>query len=86
MIIAVPRPMSSAPLDGCPIRLFFTVGSAIASFWSAERCQKAFGAGDSRAGWYLFEDDVVELDDPFAWEPLNQQIDCAWTKMEQGRR
>ena len=40
MIAANPRPMSSAPLDGTPVRLF--VGSAIASFWSAERCRKAF--------------------------------------------
>jgi|SRR5205809_1055375 len=32
-----PRPMSSAPLDGTPVRLFAPVRSAIASFWSAER-------------------------------------------------
>src|SRR5215475_9621997 len=53
MITANPRPMSAAPLDGTPVRLFVSGGSAIASFWSEERCQKTFGAGDYRAGWYL---------------------------------
>jgi hypothetical protein len=43
MITANPRPMSSAPLDGTPIRLFVSAGPAIASFWSVERCRKAFG-------------------------------------------
>jgi hypothetical protein len=28
------------------------------------------GAGDYREGWYLVDDDVVELDDPLGWEPL----------------
>ncbi len=78
MIIADPRPMSSAPLDGTPVRLFATVGSAIASFWSAGRSQKAFGAGDYRAGWYLLDDDAVELDDPMGWEPLTHEIDRVW--------
>jgi hypothetical protein len=30
---------------------------------------KMFGAGDYRAGWYLIEDHVVELDDPMGLEP-----------------
>jgi hypothetical protein len=67
---ADPRPMSAAPLDGTPIRLFISAGSAIASFWSEERCQKMFGAGCYRAGWYLLYDDTIELDDPLGWEPL----------------
>jgi hypothetical protein len=65
-----PRPMSSAPLDGTPVRLFVFVGPVIASFWSEERCQETFGAGDYRAGWYLLDDDTVELGDPTGWEPL----------------
>jgi hypothetical protein len=67
---ADPRPMSAAPLDGTPIQLFVFAGSAIASFWSEERCQKTFGAGCYRAGWYLLDDDTIELDDPSGWEPL----------------
>jgi hypothetical protein len=70
MIIADPRPMSSAPFDGTPVRLFVFAGCAIASFWSEERSQKAFGPGDYRAGWYLLDDDAVELDEPMGWEPL----------------
>jgi hypothetical protein len=70
MITADPRPMSSAPLDGTPVRLFASVGSAIASFWSAERSWKAFGDGDNRAGWFLLDDEAIELDDPTEWEPL----------------
>ena len=62
--------MSSAPLDGTPVRLFAPVRSAIASFWSAERTRKAFGPGDYREGWFLLDDDVVELDEPMGWEPL----------------
>jgi hypothetical protein len=46
MIAADLRPMSSAPLDGTPVRLFVSAGSAVASFWSEERSQKTFGAGD----------------------------------------
>ena len=78
MIAADPRPMSSAPLDGTPVRLFISTGSAIASFWSEERSQKAFGAGDYRPGWYLLEDDSFELDDPAGWEPLTHESDCAY--------
>ena len=78
MIAAHPRPMSSAPLDGTPVRLFVSTGSAIASFWSEERSQKAFGAGDYRPGWYLLDDDSVELDDPAGWEPLSHEIDRAY--------
>src|SRR5271165_1665295 len=75
MIAADPRPMSSAPLDGTPVRLFVSTGSAIGSFWSEERSQKAFGAGDYRPGWYLLDDDSVELDGPTGWEPLIHEID-----------
>ena len=65
-----PRPICSAPLDGTPVRLFVSAGPAIASFWSAERSQRAFGPGDYRAGWYLLDNDAIELDDPIGWEPL----------------
>jgi hypothetical protein len=71
MIITDPRPMSSAPLDGTPVRLFVPAGFAIASFWSVERSQKAFGDGGYRAGWFLLDDDEVEVDDPIGWEPLS---------------
>jgi hypothetical protein len=70
MLTADPRPMSLAPLDGMPVRLFVYAGSFIASFWSEGRCRETFGAGDYREGWYLVDDDVVELDDPWGWEPL----------------
>ena len=75
MIAADPRPMSSAPLDGTPVRLFVFAGSVIASFWSEERCRETFGAGDYRAGWYLLDDDAIELDEPMGWEPLTHS--CA---------
>ena len=67
---AGPRPMSSAPLDGTPVRLLVSVGSAIASFWSVERSRKTFGAGEYRAGWYLLDDDTIQVDEPMGWEPL----------------
>lgn len=70
------QPMSAAPLDGTPIRLFVSAGSVIASFWSEERCQKTFGAGCYRSGWYLLDDDTVELDDPLGWEPLVHSHAC----------
>jgi hypothetical protein len=76
MITADPRPMSSAPLDGTPVRLFASLGSAIASFWTAERSRKAFGAGDYRAGWFLLDDEAVELNNPMGWEPLTHEIDA----------
>jgi len=76
MITANPRPMSAAPLDGTPVRLFVSGGFAIASFWSEERCQKAFGAGDYRAGWFLLDDEATELDDPVGWEPLVHDHAC----------
>src|SRR5437660_1386699 len=44
--------------------------AAIASFWSEERCQKTFGAGYYRAGWYLLDDDTIELDEPSGWQSL----------------
>jgi hypothetical protein len=80
MITADPRPMSSAPLDGTPVRLLVFAGCAVASFWSEERSRKAFGAGDYRAGWYLLADDTIELDDPMGWEPLTH--DRAWFENE----
>ena len=70
MIAANPRPMSSAPVAGRPVRLIVFGGSVIASFWSEERCRETFGAGDYRAGWYLLDDDAIELDEPMGWEPL----------------
>ena len=70
MIAADPRPMSSAPLDGTPVRLFVFAGSVIASFLSEELCREAFGAGDYRAGWYSLDDNVIELDEPMGWVPL----------------
>ena len=70
MEIIDPRPMSSAPLDGTPVRLLGCAGFAIASFWSVERCQEAFGDGDYRAGWFLLDDDADEVDDPIGWERL----------------
>ena len=70
MIAPNPRPMSSAPLDGTPIRLFLSAGSAIASFWSEERSQQAFGPGNYRAGWYLHDDDAFEVDEPIGWQPF----------------
>jgi hypothetical protein len=70
MMTADLRPMSAALLDGTPVRLFVSAGSAIASFWSEKRCQKTFGAGGYRAGWYLLDDDAIQLDDPMGWEPL----------------
>jgi hypothetical protein len=57
-------------------------GFAIASFWSEERSQKAFGAGDYRPGWYLLDDDSVELDGSTAWEPLILEIDRAFFEDE----
>ena len=70
MIITDLRPMSSAPLDGTPVRLFVSTGFANASFWGVERSQEAFGDGQYRGGWFLLDDDVVEVDDPIGWEPL----------------
>jgi hypothetical protein len=70
MIAADPRPMSLASVDGTPVRLLLAVGFVIASFWSEERSQRAFGPGDYRAGWYLVDDDATEVDGPVGWEPL----------------
>ena len=84
MITANPRPMSSAPLDGTPVRLFISAGSAIASFWSEGRSQNAFGAGDYRAGWYLLDDDTIELDNSIGWEPLTHEVDRACLENKNG--
>ena len=43
-------------------RLFVSAGFAIASFWGVERCQDAFGDGDYRGGWFLLDDDAVEVE------------------------
>jgi hypothetical protein len=80
MLAADPRPMSLAPLDGTPVRLFVFAGSVIASFWTEGRSRETFGAGDYRDGWYLVDDDVVELDDPWGWEPLTRA--CARVENE----
>jgi hypothetical protein len=72
MRTASPRPMASAPLDGTPVRLFVPAGPAIASYWSAERSRKEFGAGDYRAGWFLLDDDTIELDGSMGWEPYSE--------------
>jgi hypothetical protein len=73
MIAADQRPMSSAPLDGTPVRLFASSGSAIA-FWTEERSQNEFGVGDYRVGWYLLDDDAIEFDDPMGWQPLIHEL------------
>jgi hypothetical protein len=52
MMTANPRPLSSAPLDGTPVRLIVSVGSAIASFWSEERSCSGLGI-IVRAGFCL---------------------------------
>ena len=31
---------------------------------------KCLGAGDYRAGWYLLDDDLIELDEAIGWELL----------------
>jgi hypothetical protein len=80
MIATDPRPMSSAPVDGTPVRLFVVAGSVVASFWTEECCREVFGAGDYRAGWYLLDDDVIELDEAVAWEPLTHG--CARSENE----
>jgi hypothetical protein len=74
MIAADPRPMSSAPVDGTPVRLFVFADSVIASFWSEGRCREVFGAGDYRAGWYLLDDDVIELDEPMGVGATNPRL------------
>jgi hypothetical protein len=61
-------------------QLAISASAAIASFWSEERSQKVFGAGHYRAGWFLLDDDAVELDDPMGWEPLTH--DRAWFENE----
>jgi hypothetical protein len=86
MKTADPRPMSSAPLDGTPVRLFASLGSAIASFWTAERSRKTFGAGDYRAGWFLLDDEAVELNNPTGWEPLTHEMRGTLASKSGGRR
>jgi hypothetical protein len=76
--------MFSAPLDGTPIRLFVPAGSEIASYWSAERSRKEFGAGDYRAGWFLLGDDTIELDASMGWEPLTYEIDRTYFENSTG--
>jgi hypothetical protein len=43
---------------------------------------KSSGAGDYRAGWFLLEDDTIELDDAMGWEPLTYEIDRAYFENE----
>jgi len=51
-----------------------SIGSVFASFWTEERSQKEFGAGDYRVGWYLLDDDAIEFDDPMGWQPLIHEL------------
>jgi hypothetical protein len=67
--------MSSAPLDGTAVRLHASIGSLIASFWSEQRSQRAFGPGNYRAGWYLVDDEAIEVDHPMGWEPIIHSLD-----------
>src|SRR5712672_2779552 len=76
MIITDLRPMSSAPLDGTPVRLFVSAGFAIASFWGVERCQEAFGDGDYRGGWFLLDDDAVDEMRERRMQTKHQQVDA----------
>jgi hypothetical protein len=39
---------------------------------------------DYRAGWFLLDDDTIELDDPMGWEPLTHEIDRAYFGRETG--
>jgi hypothetical protein len=43
--------------------------------------RETFGAGDYRAGWYLLDDDAIELDEPMGWEPLTHA--CALFENEE---
>ena len=40
--------------------------------------QQTNGPGDYRVGWFLLDDDTVELNDPIGWEPLTHEIDRVW--------
>jgi hypothetical protein len=52
MITADPRPMSSAPLDGTPVRLFDSLGSAMHRFGQLNDPGKRLGWGTIvRAGF-----------------------------------
>ena len=88
MIAADTRPMSAAPLDGAPIRLFVSAGSAIASFWSEERCQKTFGAGCYRAGGICsttIQSSLMTLWDGSHWSTLVLKMTlCACQKRDDG--
>jgi hypothetical protein len=37
--------------------------------------RKSFGAGNYRAGWFLLDDDTIELNNAMGWEPLTHEID-----------
>jgi hypothetical protein len=66
--------LSIAEAKPTPVRLFASIGSAVASFRTEERSQKEFGAGDYRVGWYLLDDDAIEFDDPMGWQPLIHEL------------
>jgi len=53
---------------------FASIGSAIVSFWTEERSQKEFRAGDYHVGWYLLDDDAIEFDYPMGWQPLIHEL------------
>lgn len=76
--------MSSAPLDGTSVRLFAPAGSAIASYWSAERSHQEFGAGEYRAGWFLVDDDTIEVNDSTGWEPITYETDRTYSENKTG--
>jgi hypothetical protein len=63
------RPLDTAPKDGTPVRLVLTDLTVVASWWTVGRSWTAFGPGAYRPGWFLVDDDSVEVDRPQGWEP-----------------
>jgi hypothetical protein len=74
--------MSSAPLDGTPVRLFVFAGSFIASFLQRRTLPGNVWGWGLSGGWYLLDDDAIELDDPLGWQPLTDA--CARFENETG--
>jgi len=75
--MADPRPMPEAPTDGTPVRLFDEAGTAIATYWTAERCRAEFGPGEYRGGWFLIDDDSVEVAAPVGWAAVECKTEKA---------
>ena len=46
--------------------------------------RKRSGLGTDRAGWYLLDDDAVELDEPMGWEPLAKKLTALVLKIRLG--